>query len=70
MSADNIGGVFFAFAALVPATITAELLYEAWALLTKHTPITLPVRASIQAFPKTITFIVFLIGLLAGHFWR
>jgi len=64
------GGTLFALVAVLLAVLAAFALLEAWMLFSDKRPITSYVRAGIKAHPKVAAAITFLVGLLAGHFWR
>jgi len=67
---DQAGGIFFVLIAIAVAVVVALLLYEAWALLGGHKPITVYARDGIARFPHWAALVAFLAGLLGGHFWR
>jgi len=48
--------------------ILALLVYETWALLTGHEPITNIVRSSVKTFPGWAFAIAIVVGLAVGHF--
>lgn len=49
-------------------TILLLLVYETWALLTGHEPITDAVRRVIHEFPGWALAIAIVMGMLLGHF--
>lgn len=66
---DQLGGIFFGITGIFLSSLLAYAIYESYALLTGHTPITVHVRNGIQTFPKIAFAAAIVIGLLAGHFF-
>ena len=67
----KIIGIQFLFSAIIflfIGGILALLVYETWALLTGHEPITNIVRSSVKTFPGWAFAIAIVVGLAVGHF--
>ena len=64
------GGAFFILVAIALAVLVAFALLEAWLLLDDKRPITSYVRQGINEHAKSAALVAFVVGLLAGHFWR
>ena len=50
------------------AVIFLLLVYESWALITNHTPITDYIRPAVHSYPGYAFVIAVVIGILLGHF--
>ena len=62
------GNLFSWLVTALFGVITLLLVYESWALLTGHTPITQYVRPAVHAYPGFAFVIAIVIGILLGHF--
>jgi hypothetical protein len=50
------------------AVIFLLLVYESWALITNHTPITDYIRPAVHDHPAWAFIVAVLVGILLGHF--
>ncbi len=60
-----------AFSWLVTAlfgVIFLLLVFESWAIITGHTPITDYIRPAVHSYPGSAFVIAIVIGMLLGHF--
>jgi hypothetical protein len=63
-----IGNLFSWLVTALFGAITLLLVYETWALMTGHTPITYFIRPAVHSYPGFAFVIAVVIGLLLGHF--
>jgi hypothetical protein len=65
---NAVGNLFSWLVTALFAVIFLALVYESWALLTNHQPITDYVRPAVQAYPGWAFATAVTIGILLGHF--
>jgi hypothetical protein len=63
-----IGNLFSWLVTALTGVIFLALVFESWALLTGHTPITYYIRPAIHSYPGYAFVIAITIGILLGHF--
>jgi hypothetical protein len=64
-----IGNLFSWTVTALFGVITLLLVYESWALLTNHTPISDYIRSAVHAYPGYAFVIAVVVGILLGHFF-
>jgi hypothetical protein len=64
----TIGNIFSWLVTAFFGVIFLLLVFESWALLTNHEPITDYVRPAVHAYPGYAFAIAVVIGVLLGHF--
>jgi hypothetical protein len=63
-----IGNIFSWLVTALFGVITLLLVYESWALLTDHSPITTFIRPAVHAYPGIAFVVAVVVGMLLGHF--
>jgi hypothetical protein len=65
---QGLGNLFSWLVTALFGVITLLLVYESWALLTDHAPITTVIRPAVHSYPGIAFVAAIVIGMLLGHF--
>jgi hypothetical protein len=63
-----LGNIFSWTVTALFGLITLLLVFESWALLTNHAPVTDYIRPAVHTYPGFAFVIAVVIGILVGHF--
>jgi len=63
-----IGNIFSWLVTALFGAITLLLVYESWALITDHAPITAFIRPAVHSYPGIAFVVAIVLGMLLGHF--
>jgi hypothetical protein len=65
---QGLGNLFSWLVTALFGVITLLLVYESWALLSDHAPITTFIRPAVHSYPGIAFVAAIVIGMLLGHF--
>lgn len=63
-----LGNIFSWLVTALFGAITLLLVYETWALITGHSPITMFIRPAVRSYPGIAFVVALVLGMLLGHF--